>query len=155
MQNGNSGNKYNYSGRNYNGGDYVNIAGFRIKPLFFYIGIGAILLIVMAFLINLVNTSIAMHFGLVAGALLLLANLRELLGYTYGQHNSTALLNCLIGGGLVCAWLSQTVSVLFWVPAVALVAVAFPLVLGRTSVYTTYVQAARTAVSGVRRAVGR
>lgn len=153
MRNGNGGGRY--SGRNYTGRDYINIAGFYIKPTFFYIGLAVIFIIVLAFLIRMVNTSLAMHFGLVAGALLLLANVRELLGYAYAQHNSTALLNCLIGGGLVCAWLSQTVSGLFWVPAVVLVAVALPLVLGRTSVYTTYVQAARTAFNGVRRAVGR
>jgi hypothetical protein len=86
---------------------------------------------------------------------LLLANIRELIGMSYAQRGSTALLNSLIGGALLFAWLSQLAGALFWIPAVLLLVVAAPLVLGRVSVYSTYVQTARTAVTNVRRAVGR
>lgn len=146
---------YNGNGdRNYTGSN-VNIGGFRIRPLYVYIGIAAILLIALALLIRMLDTSLVMHFGLVAGGLLLLANVRELLGHAYAQHNSTALLNSLIGGALICAWLSQILSGLLWIPALLLIGVAIPLVLGRSSVYLTYMQMARNAVNGVRRAVGR
>ncbi len=150
--NGNGG----YNGGNYNGGsNYTSVGGFRIKPLYLYIGIAAIVALAIFFVMRFLNTSLVMHFGLFAGVLLLLANVRELIGMSYTQRGSTALLNCLIGGALLCAWLSQIVGVLFWIPAIALIGVAAPLTFGRASVYTTYVQVARTAVDGVRRTVGR
>lgn len=156
MYNGNDGNnqtsnRSSYTGRSYTGSNYITIGGFRIKPIYFYIAIAAVFMLVLAFLIRILDTSLFMHFSMIAGALLLLANLRELLGHTYTQHSSTALLNCLIGGSLIFAWLGG----LFWVPAVVLLAVALPLVIGRTTVYVTYVQMARSVVNGVRRTVGR
>lgn len=155
MYDGN-GNGNNYSGGgNYNGGSYANVGGFRIKPVYLYIGLGVIILLAIYMVMRFFNTHIIIHFGMVAGALLLLANVRELIGMAHAQRGSTALLNCLIAGALICAWLSQIVNVLFWIPAIALIGVAAPLVFGRSSVYTSYVQTARSAVSGVRRAVGR
>ncbi|MCG8349053.1 MAG: hypothetical protein MI924_14880 [Chloroflexales bacterium] len=150
--NGNGG--YN-SGSGYNGSRYVNIGGFRIKPMYMYVAIGVVILLAIYFVMRFLNTGLVMHFGLVAGVLLLLANLRELIGMSYAQRGSTALLNSLIGGALFFAWLSQLAGALFWIPAVLLMVVAVPLVLGRVSVYSTYVQTARSAVSNMRRAVGR
>lgn len=156
MYNGNDGNKQtsnrSYTGRSYTAGsNYITIGGFRIKPIYFYIGIAAIFILVLAFLIRVLDTSLSMHFSMIAGALLLLANLRELIGHTYTQHSSTALLNCLIGGSLIFAWLGG----LFWLPAVVLLAVALPLVIGRSTVYVTYVQVARNLVGGLFRTMGR
>ncbi|NOK60781.1 MAG: hypothetical protein GFH27_549289n236 [Chloroflexi bacterium AL-W] len=142
-------------GGNGNGNSYTNPGGFRIKPMYVYIGIAVVAIIALYFITQFLNTSLVMHFGVVAGALLLLANLRELLGQSFSQRSSTALLNCLIGGALVCAWLSQIAGVLFWVPALILLGIAVPLSIGRASVYSTYVQTARGAVSNMRRAVNR
>lgn len=149
MYNGNGGNQYN-GGRN-----YTSIGGFRIKPIYLYLGAAVMLLIAVYFLMQVLTTSLVIHFGLFAGVLLLLANVRELLGQAHVHHNSTALLNCLVGGALLFAWMSQVFSTLLWIPAILLLGVAVPLVLGRASVYTTYVQTARNAFNGVRRTVGR
>ncbi|MCU0495211.1 MAG: hypothetical protein MUD01_26795 [Chloroflexaceae bacterium] len=153
MYNGNGNGNYN-GGYNGNGGS-VNVGGFRIKPLYLYIGVAVIAVVAVYFLINFVQAGLVMHFSLAAGVLLLLANLRELIGQSYSQRGSTAMLNCLIGSALVCAWLSQIVGLLLWIPALLLLGVSVPLVLGRASVYNSYVQTARSAVGSVRRAVGR
>jgi hypothetical protein len=139
---------------NSNGG-YTSIGGIRIRPIYLYAAVALVVVLVAYVVVRLFNPSAVMHFGMVAGFLLLLANLRELLGSSFAQRNSTALLNCLIGGALIFAWLSQLVSLLLWIPAIALLGVAVPLTFGRASVYTTYVSAARSAVSNARRAVGK
>src|SRR5688572_32764738 len=103
-----------------NGGNYTRIGGYPIKPLYLYIGLGIVALVAIYFVLNLFNTSFVMHFGAYAGLLLLIANVRELFGNSYGQKGSTALLNVLIGGALLLAWLSQIVTGLLWVPAIIL-----------------------------------
>ncbi|NJL35204.1 MAG: hypothetical protein HC893_16810 [Chloroflexaceae bacterium] len=164
----NGGNNYG-NGGNDNGYDYntgtttppytpsnaVRVGGLSIKPLYLYIVAGVVLLLVLFFIMRFLNTSLVMHFGVVAGALLLLANVRELIGQTYGRHNNTALLNVLIGSSLVVAWLSQFLGPLLWIPAVLLLAIAAPLAIGRASVYQRYVQMGRGVVHQARRAVGR
>lgn len=149
MYNGNGNGNYT------NNGGSTTIGGFRIKPIYLYAaGLVAVLLAIF-FILRFLNTSLALHFGAFAGVLLLIANLRELIGQGYAQRGSTALLNILVGGGLIFAWLAQFFGALLWVPAIALLAVATPLILGRAAVYTSYVNAARTAVNGIRRTVGR
>jgi hypothetical protein len=104
---------------------------------------------------RLLNTGLVMHFSMLAGVLLLLANLREVLGKSYARHNNTALLNTLIGGALVFAWLSQFLGALLWVPAIAMLGIAAPLAIGRASVYQTYVRTARGAMGNLRHMAGR
>ena len=145
----------NGNGGHNGNGNYTTIGGFRVRPIYLYAAVAVVVVVVAYFVVRLFNTSAVMHFGMIAGVLLLLANLRELLGSSFAQRNSTALLNCLIGGALIFAWLSQLMSLLLWIPAIALLAIATPLTLGRSAVYTTYVAAARSAVSNARRAVGR
>jgi hypothetical protein len=157
MQNGNG--DYN-SGNRYSGGSstYANrtrIAGIEIKPMYVYIAIGILLLVALYFLVNILRTTTLIHFGMAAGALLLIANMRELIGKSYAQHNNTALLNCLIGGSLVSAWLGEIAMTLFWVPALALFFISVPLTLNRASVYSSYMRTARGAMGNVRRAAGR
>jgi hypothetical protein len=140
----------------YNGNSgYATIGGMRIRPIYLYAAVAVAVLVAVYFVIRFFNTGLVMHFGAAAGVLLLLANLRELLGSAFAQRNSTALLNCLIGGALLFAWLSQLISALLWIPAVVLLLVSAPLAIGRATVYSTYVAAARSAVSSARRTMGR
>lgn len=144
-----------YSGGNNNGGGYTKLGGWRIKPLYLYIAVLVAVLVAVYFVMNMLNTSMVMHFGAFAGVLLLIGNLRELIGSTYGERGSTALLNVMVGGGLIFAWLAQLLGPLFWIPAVVLVAVATPLIFGRASVYKGYISAARGAADSVRRTLVR
>ena len=138
-----------------NGGGYTKAGGWRIKPLYLYIA-GTIAVLVAVFLVmRFLNTSLVMHFGAYAGVLLLIANLRELIGSTYGERGSTALLNVMVGGGLICAWLAQFLGPLLWIPALVLVAIATPLIFGRASVYRGYISMARGAADTVRRTMVR
>lgn len=155
----NGGNGYGSGSRSYgNGGKYgtkVRIGGITIDPIIFYVGIGIAALAVLSLLWSMFNTAIVTHFGVAAGVLLLLANVRELIGLSYAQPKGTALLNCMVGGSLVLAWLGEIVLWLFWLPAALLLVAAVPLIIGRTSVYTTYMNTARGAVQNVRRTVSR
>jgi hypothetical protein len=110
----------------------------------------------------MINTSLVMHFGLAAGALLLWANGRAFFvktpSYVYVQaqpDKSIALLNTLVGGALMAAWLSQIVSVLLWLPALVFFGLAMPLVLGKTNYYDKYAQTAARVSDKVRQVVGR
>lgn len=134
-----------------NGGRYTRIGGVPIKPVYLYI-VGALVLVAaIYFVMRFLNTSLVMHFSAFAGVLLLIANLRELLGNSYGQRGSTALLNVLVGGGLIFAWLTQFLGALLWIPALILIGVATPLIFGRAGVYTAYLDTARSLAGNVRR----
>ncbi|NTW01259.1 MAG: hypothetical protein HGA19_08085 [Oscillochloris sp.] len=140
----------------YNGnGGYTQVGGFRIKPIYFYIaGIIAVIAAIY-FVMRFLNTSLVIHFGAFSGALLIIANLRELIGMSYTQRGSTALLNVLVGGGLICAWLAQFFGPLLWIPAILLVGIATPLIIGRATVYRAYISTAQGAVDGLRRTIIR
>jgi hypothetical protein len=153
--NGNGDNNYRSgsSRSSYSSGG-IHVGGFHIKPLYLYIAGAAVFLLVMYLLVRFLNAGLVMHFSVVAGALLLLANVRELMGNSYSRHQNTALLNVMIGAALVCAWMSQILGVLFWVPAVALLAIAAPLAWSRAAVYQTYMRTARGAFDRLRSMAG-
>lgn len=142
-------------GHNRGGGNYTTVGGFRIKPLYLYIALALVVLVAIYFVMSFFSAGLIRHFGAFAGVLLLVANLRELIGSSYGQRGSTALLNVLIGAGLLCAWLTAFLGVIMWVPALILVGIATPLSFGRASVYTSYIGMAKTAANGVRRTLVR
>ncbi len=136
----------------------INIGALRINPLIFYGGIALLVLVGALMLMRFLDTALIVHFGMAAGALLLVANVRELLGtqdaFTQ-QHRSTALMNSLIGGALLFAWLSQIVTTLFWVPAIVLIGTSVPLVMKRASLYAFYVQSFKQLVGSFKGAVRR
>lgn len=144
-----------YSGRDGNGGGYTRVGGWRIKPIYLYIAAAVAVLVAIFVALRFLNTSLVMHFGAYAGLLLLIANLRELLGSSYGERGGTALLNVMVGGGLICAWLAQFLGPILWAPALLLVAIATPLIFGRASVYRGYIGVARNAADSVRRTLVR
>lgn len=141
---------YNGNGTN-NGGRYTRIGGVPIKPAYLYIAGAIVLLVAIYFVMRFLSTSLVMHVSVFAGVLLLIGNLRELIGNAYGQRGSTALLNVLVGAALIFAWLTQFLGALFWIPALLLLGVATPLIFGRAGVYTAYLDTARTLVGSVRR----
>lgn len=144
-----------YNGSGGNRGGYTRIGGVPIKPVYLYIALAVVVLVAIFLVLRFLNTGLVMHFGAYAGLLLLVANLRELIGSSYGQKGSTALLNVMVGGALICAWLSQLLGALFWVPAVLLIAVATPLMFGRGKVYAAYLDTAKTVAGSVRRTIVR
>lgn len=144
-----------YNGNGSPGGNYTRIGGIPIRPMYLYIALALVVVVVLFFVMRFLQTSLALHFGAYAGLLLLVANLRELIGSSYGERGSTALLNVLVGGGLVFAWLAQFFGPLLWIPALILVGIATPLIFGRASVYRGYITAARGAADTVRRTLVR
>lgn len=148
MYNGNG--NYN-GGGGYNGGPSTTIGGFRVKPIYLYIAGFVALLVAIYFVMSFFSAGLLAHYGAFAGLLLLIANVRELVGMAHAQRSSTALLNVLVGAGLICAWLTAFFGALLWVPALLLVGIATPLIFGRATVYAGYISAARTAADTVRR----
>lgn len=143
-----------YGSGNGNGGGY-QIGGWRIKPLYVYIAVAVAVLVAVFLVLRFLNTSLVMHVGAYAGLLLLIANVRELVGSSYGERGSTALLNVMVGGALIFGWLAQFFGALLWIPAVVLLVIATPLIFGRASVYRGYITAARGAADSVRRTLVR
>ncbi|WP_322510811.1 hypothetical protein [Chloroflexus sp.] len=143
-------------GNNGNGSrqSYVIIGGYPVKSIYVIIFGLLVFGLVVYFLLRFFNIGLTMHFSAFAGVLLLIANLRELMGMGYTQRGSTALLNTLVGAGLICAWLAQF-FVFFWLPALLAVGVATPLVLNRSGVYAAYLTTAQQAVERVRRTLVR
>ena len=149
-----------YSNGNGNGSNsgyrsYASIGGYRVRSSYLYIGVAIVAIIAIYLVMRFLSTSLMMHFSMYAGGLLLIANIRELIGQQFANRNNTALLNVMIGGALVFAYLSQFFGSLLWIPALLLAALATPLTVRRLSVYDSYVQIAGTAVSGIRRTMGR
>jgi hypothetical protein len=144
-----------YSGNRGNNQRTVRVGNWPIRPVYAYIGAAVLVLLALFLVLRFLNASLVMHFGAYAGVLLLIANLRELLGNSYGQKGSTALLNVLVGGALLFAWLSQLVGSLMWLPALILVGIATPLIFARARVYTAYIDTARTVAGSVRRTLIR
>jgi len=149
MYNGNGNGGYNGNGSS------TNVGGFRIKPIYLYVAGIIAVVVAIYFLLRFLDTSLIMHFGAFSGALLIIANLRELIGMSYTQRGSTALLNMLVGGGLICAWLTSFFGSLLWIPAIIMVGIATPLIFGRATVYKAYISTAQGAVDGIRRTIVR
>ena len=151
---------YNGNG-NGNGNNYGNGSSGRfsaIPPLYLYIGIGLAMLLGIWLLSSFFRAGIEGYFTLVAGVLLVLGNLRDLLANPYAQRSNIALLNTLIGGGLIFYFLGRggfpPIGGFWYAPAVLMLLIAAPLMIGRASVYSVYLGAARNVVGGIRRVVG-
>src|SRR5688572_4130265 len=132
--------------------------GSGIPPLYLYIGVGLLVLLGIWLLLSFFKAGIDGYFALVAGILLVLGNLRDLIANPYPQRSSVSLLNTLIGGGLIFFFLGKgsfpPLGGIWYVPALLLMIIAAPLMLGRAAVYTAYIGTARNAIGSVRRLVG-
>jgi hypothetical protein len=147
---------YNGNGNSYGNGSYRRGSG--IPPLYVYIGVGILVLLGIWLLLSFFRVGIDGYFALVAGILLVLGNLRDLIANPYAQRGNVSLLNTLIGGGLIFFFLGKggfpPLGWVWYVPALVMMLIAAPLMLGRAAVYTAYVGAARKAIGTVRQAVG-
>ncbi|NJN19683.1 MAG: hypothetical protein HC822_27300 [Oscillochloris sp.] len=146
---------YNGGGNYNSGGNYTNIGGFRIKPIYLYIAGAVAVLVVIYFVMRFFSAGLLAHYGAFAGLLLLIGNLRELIAPSAAQRGSTALLNVLIGGGLICAWLAAIIGAVMWIPALILIGIAAPLIFGQATVYRKYIGTAQAAADSVRRTLIR
>ena len=145
---------------NGNGNKYGNGATGRVSalpPVYLYIGIGVLVLLGIWLLSSFFRAGIEGYFALTAGILLVLGNLRDLIANPYAQRSNIALLNTLIGGGLIFYFLGRggfpPLGGFWYIPAVLLLLIATPLMIGRASVYGVYIGAARNVVGGIRRVV--
>lgn len=138
----------------------TKIMGLQVPTISLIIAAGVAMVLLSYVLIRLLSTRMVVHFGLIAGVLLLIGNLREFLRNTYTSptlppDHSIPLMNTLIGGSLVCVWMASVFTNLFWLLAIVLLLMAAPLALARASAYTVYVETARRATERIRRTIGR
>ena len=143
---------YNSNGNNY--GTKTPRPRFGISPIYLYIGIAILVLFGIWMVSGFFRAGVEGYFALAAGVLLVLGNLRDLIANPYPLRSSTALLNTMIGAGLIFFWLGRGFGWIWYVPSVALVLAAAPLMLGRASVYGAYVGQARSLAGNVWRIVG-
>ena len=147
---------YNGNGNKYSNGSPGRFSA--IPPMYLYIGIGLAILLGIWLLSSFFRAGIEGYFTLVAGVLLVLGNLRDLLANPYAQRSNIALLKTLIGGGLIFYFLGRggfpPLGGFWYIPAVLMVLIAAPLMIGRATVYTVYLDAARNVVGGLRLVVG-
>ena len=143
------------SGTNGNGYKYQSgrKTPFGIRPLYLYIGIGVLALIALWFISGLLTAGITAYFSLAAGVLLVLGNLRDVIMNPVLQKGNTGLLNTLIGVGLILFFVGSAFGALWFIPAILLLLLAAPLMLGRSEVYSTYMLAARNTADTVRRTI--
>jgi len=135
-----------------NGNGYRNSSGgLSIPPIYLYIGIGILAVVIISFIGGLLSAGVQAYFAVAAGALLVLANLRDLLS---GTGSSAALMNTMVGAGLIFFFLGSAFGWVWYIPAVLLLVAATPLALRRADVYNVYLGAARSMAVNVRRAVG-
>lgn len=147
-----------YNGYNGNGnGPKFRNAGRGIPPLYLYIGIGVLVVLGIWLISGFLRAGIEAYFALGTGILLVLGNLRDLLMNPYPQRSNVALLNTLLGAGLILFFLGSgafpPIGTLWYIPAVLLLLLAAPLMIGRATVYTAYLQTARQVAGGVRQAI--
>jgi hypothetical protein len=146
---------YNGNGNKYGNGVAGRVAA--LPPLYLYLGIGILVVLGIWLLSSFFSAGVEGYFALTAGILLVLGNLRDLIANPYAQRSNIALLNTLIGGGLIFFFLGRggfpPIGGFWYLPAVLLLLIAAPLMIGRASVYTVYLGTARNVVGGIRRAV--
>ncbi|HNP85721.1 MAG: hypothetical protein JST60_09890 [Chloroflexi bacterium SZAS-1] len=147
---------YNGNGSSYSGGPYRRRTG--VPSLYLYIAIGVLVLFGIWALLSFFRVGIDGYFALVAGILLVLGNLRDLIANPSMQRSNVSLLNTLIGGGLIFFFLGKGGFPPFmagwYIPAIVLMLIAAPLMLGRAVVYTAYLNTARRAIGTVKGLVG-
>lgn len=143
---------YNGNGNNYGTG--TPRRGLGISPVYLYIGIALLVLLGIWMISGFFRAGVEGYFALAAGILLVLGNLRDLIANPYPLRSSTALLNTMIGAGLIFFWLGRGFGWIWYIPSVALVLAAAPLMLGRATVYAGYIGAARNVVGGAWRIIG-
>jgi hypothetical protein len=92
-----------------NGNGYRNSSGgLSIPPIYLYIGIGILAVIIISVIGGLLSAGVQAYFAVAAGALLVLANLRDLLS---GAGSSAALMNTMVGAGLIfSSWAAPSVG---------------------------------------------
>lgn len=145
-----------YNGSNGNGfNNYVSAIGNRMRgrKWILYLAIGGAILLAVWMIFQFFNVSLALHYSVAAGVVLLLINARDLLTNQTVNQRSSAMANLLIAGGLIFAWVSQFFGALFWIPALLLLLAALPLAVGRTQTYRAYLNTARGVYEQARRTV--
>ena len=129
-----------------------------IPPTYLYIGIGILVLFGIWALLSFFRAGIDGYFALAAGVLLVLGNLRDLIANPYQQRGNVSLLNTLLGGSLIFFFLGKggfpPIGWAWYLPAIVMMLIAAPLMLGRAVVYTAYVNTARKAIGTVKNVVG-
>jgi hypothetical protein len=98
-----------------NGNGYRNSSGgLSIPPIYLYIGIGILAVIIISVIGGLLSAGVQAYFAVAAGALLVLANLRDLLS---GAGSSAALMNTMVGAGLIFFFLGSAFGWVWYIPA--------------------------------------
>jgi hypothetical protein len=115
--------------------------------LFALIGVLVAIYIVYQFL----TAGLQAYVALIAGVMLLIANLPELMRAVQARQMGSAVHNTLVGAALVFYFIGEIVlKALFWPLAILMLFLALPLMLNRVGVARAYANAGRNIVSQAR-----
>lgn len=108
-------------------------------------------LVAISIVYGLLTAGIQAYIALIAGVMLLIGNLPELVRSLQQRLFGTAMFNALVGLALICYFLgSVLLPVLFYPLAVVLLLAALPLVINRVGATRAYLGAARTLLGQAR-----
>jgi hypothetical protein len=111
-----------------------------------YVTIAIVVALVIGVLLvyQLLTAGLQAYLALIAGAMLLIGNAPELVRSIQRREIGLAMLNSLVGGGLIAYFLGEvTLTVLFWPLSILLLALAVPLTVNRAGIAGAYLQTLR------------
>ena len=117
---------------------------FQISQRWVYVAAAFGLLVGMVIIYHLLTAGLQSYLALIAGVMLLVGNAPELLQSVQRRDLGVAMLNTLVGLGLVSYFIGSIIlKIVFWPAALVLLALAIPLVFNRAQMAGTYLNTAR------------
>ncbi|HEX6287684.1 MAG TPA: hypothetical protein VFZ66_00765 [Herpetosiphonaceae bacterium] len=108
-------------------------------------------LVAIYFVYQLLTAGLQAYLALIAGVMLLLGNLPELVRSLQLRTLDKSMLNTLVGLALICYFLGTIIlTPLFWPLSILMLVAALPLTLNRVGVARAYLNAARGLVGQAR-----
>ncbi len=117
---------------------------FQIPQRWLYVAAAVGVLFGIYVVYGLLTAGLQAYLALIAGVMLLIGNAPELLRSLQQRDMGVAMMNTLVGAGLVSYFIgSVALQIVFWPLAIVLLALAVPLVFGRAKVAGTYINSIR------------
>lgn len=108
-------------------------------------------LVAIYFVYQLLTAGLQAYLALIAGVMLLIGNLPELVRSLQQRELGHVMLNTLVGVALICYFIGSIIAApLFWSLSILSLIAALPLTLNRAAVARTYVNAARNMAAQAR-----
>ncbi len=117
--------------------------------LYVFALIGVVVAILVVY--RLLTAGLQSYLALIAGSMLVIGNVSDLTRTLQQRQLGVAMLNTLVGLGLICYFLGVAVStIVFWPLSILLLLAALPLTISRAGAAQAYLRGAQTLVGHAR-----